>query len=163
MKHLKVFGCIAFALIPSHKLHKLDEKLEKCIFLGYSNESKAYMLNNPVSCSIIISRDVIFHEDSRWAFEETSRREPVIIIKEKVDGIQEGPRSSSNAGRPTDKVNDTTRHTGGRSECPSSEDSPPIRTRLLTDNYNAYTFFLCMLLIQLISVKPCRVRSGKRL
>lgn len=33
MKHLRVFGCIVFALIPSHKVHKLDEKSEKYILI----------------------------------------------------------------------------------------------------------------------------------
>ena len=44
VSHLKVFGCIAYALIDSHNRRKLDDKSTKCIFIGYCNESKAYRL-----------------------------------------------------------------------------------------------------------------------
>lgn len=37
VSHLKVFGWTAFALITSYKPHKLDEKSEKCVFVGYSS------------------------------------------------------------------------------------------------------------------------------
>ena len=36
--HLKVFGCIAYALTNSSHLKKLDEKSKKCIFVGYCTE-----------------------------------------------------------------------------------------------------------------------------
>jgi len=38
VSHLKVFGCIAYALVNIRS--KLDEKSEKCIFIGYSPQSK---------------------------------------------------------------------------------------------------------------------------
>lgn len=82
VKHLRVFGCIAFTLIPSHKLQKLDEKSEKCIFVGYSCESKAYRLYNPVSCRIIISYDVVFHEESRWSWEASHEGVPTVTFEE---------------------------------------------------------------------------------
>lgn len=69
MSHLKVFECIAFALITSHKPHNFDEKSEKCLFVGNSFESKAYGLFNPVTCKILVNKDVIFHEESRWNWE----------------------------------------------------------------------------------------------
>lgn len=40
--------------------------IRKCIFLGVSDESKAYRLYDPVTKKIIISRDVIFEEDAKW-------------------------------------------------------------------------------------------------
>ncbi|KAL5762607.1 hypothetical protein ACOSP7_018871 [Xanthoceras sorbifolium] len=42
--HLKVFGCIACALVNSQSRYKLDGKSEKCIFIGYRPQSKAYRL-----------------------------------------------------------------------------------------------------------------------
>lgn len=33
--HLKVFGCLAYPLIPAQKLQKLDRKAVKGIFVGY--------------------------------------------------------------------------------------------------------------------------------
>ena len=66
VSHMKVFGCVAYAHVPDELRRKLDSKGEKCIFVGYSNESKAYKLYNPISKKVIISRDVKFVEDEAW-------------------------------------------------------------------------------------------------
>lgn len=47
ISHLHVFGCIAYMHIPKQNRKKIDEKLMKCILLGYSNEFKAYHLMDP--------------------------------------------------------------------------------------------------------------------
>lgn len=47
VSHLRVFGCIAYAMIDSCKRTKLDEKSVKCTSLGYCPQSKAYRLYNP--------------------------------------------------------------------------------------------------------------------
>eukprot|EP00253_Pinus_taeda_P008645 PITA_08645 len=39
--HMKFFGCVAYAHIPNQLRRKLDNKEQKCIFIGYSEESKA--------------------------------------------------------------------------------------------------------------------------
>ena len=41
----------------------MDDKAVKCIFVGYSAESKGYRLYHPQSKRILISRDVVFVED----------------------------------------------------------------------------------------------------
>ena len=41
----------------------MDDKSEKCIFIGYSENSKAYRLYNPISKKMITSRNVIFKEE----------------------------------------------------------------------------------------------------
>ena len=60
--HFRIFGCVAYAHIPDQKRKKLDDKGEKCIFLGVSDQSKAYKLYNHNTKKILISRDV-FYED----------------------------------------------------------------------------------------------------
>ncbi|KAK8571247.1 hypothetical protein V6N13_103376 [Hibiscus sabdariffa] len=60
--HLKIFGCIAYAHVPVQIRKKLDDKGEKCIFIGYDERSKAYRLYNPLTKKLIISRDVEFDE-----------------------------------------------------------------------------------------------------
>ncbi|KAK4393534.1 Retrovirus-related Pol polyprotein from transposon RE2 [Sesamum angolense] len=45
-KHLRVFGSICYVHIPTEKRHKLEEKTEKWIFLGYSTQSKGYRIYN---------------------------------------------------------------------------------------------------------------------
>jgi len=61
--HMKVFGCVAYAHIPDQLRKKLDSKGEKCIFIGYSEESKAYRLYNPSTKKLIVSRDVQLIEE----------------------------------------------------------------------------------------------------
>lgn len=60
---LRVFGCIAFAHVPNQKRKKLDDKGIECIFVGYSETSKAYRLFNKTNKTIIVSRDVTFIEN----------------------------------------------------------------------------------------------------
>ena len=64
--HFKIFSCIAYAHVPDKKMKKLDDKGEKCVFLGVSEASKAYKLFNPLTKKIVTSRDVIFDEESTW-------------------------------------------------------------------------------------------------
>jgi hypothetical protein len=61
--HLRTFGCITFTHIPSELRKKLDDRSEKCIFVGYSETSKAYILYNPISKKLILNRDVKFIEN----------------------------------------------------------------------------------------------------
>lgn len=60
VEHLRIFGCVAFALVPYEKRIKLDEKSVECVMMGLSKESKAYRLYNPETKKILISRDVQF-------------------------------------------------------------------------------------------------------
>ena len=38
-RHLRIFGCIEYAYVPNQKRKKLDDKGEKCIFIGYDERS----------------------------------------------------------------------------------------------------------------------------
>ena len=64
--HFRIFCCINYAHVPAEKRKKLDDKDEKCVFLGISEAFKAYKLLNPLTKKILTSRDVIFDEDSTW-------------------------------------------------------------------------------------------------
>lgn len=66
VSNLKVFGSIAYALIDSTDRTKLEKKSEKCIFVGYSAETKGYRLYNPLTKKLNIRRDVIFDENIVW-------------------------------------------------------------------------------------------------
>jgi len=64
--HLRVFGCVAYAKISDARMNKLDDKSEKCIFIGYGDRRMGYKLYNPITNKVIMSRDVIFEEDKTW-------------------------------------------------------------------------------------------------
>ena len=42
VSHLKIFGCPVYIHIPKEKISKLDPLGNKSIFVGYSEQSKAY-------------------------------------------------------------------------------------------------------------------------
>ena len=44
IKHMKVFGCDVYVHVPKEKRNKLDNKAEKCIFIGYKYVMKGYKI-----------------------------------------------------------------------------------------------------------------------
>lgn len=93
--YFKVFGCIAFAHVPDEKRKKLDDKAEKCIFLGVSEHSKAYRLYNPITKRIIISRDVVFDESKTWKWTVNSTEEHISISDDEIEEEKQSQPSSS--------------------------------------------------------------------
>jgi hypothetical protein len=70
VSYLKIFGCISFTHIPSELRKKLDDRSEKCIFVGYNETSKSYKLYILISKKLILSRDVKFIENQLWSESE---------------------------------------------------------------------------------------------
>ena len=68
--HFRTFGCECFVHVPNSTRKKLDPKSKKCIFMGYSQESKAYRLYDPEAKKIVVSRDVVFWEQPHIVEEE---------------------------------------------------------------------------------------------
>ena len=62
VSNLRIFGCMAYVHIPKEHRQKLDSKTQRCLFLGYDDETKAYRLYDHIKKRVIISRDVIFDE-----------------------------------------------------------------------------------------------------
>ena len=60
VSHFRIFGCISFAHVPEELRKKFDARSEKYIFIGYSEQSKAYKLYNLVTKKFLVSRDVKF-------------------------------------------------------------------------------------------------------
>ncbi|KAF3613672.1 hypothetical protein FXO38_36114 [Capsicum annuum] len=80
VSHLKVFGCLAYALDTSPSHLKLDVKSEKCVFVGYIPQSKEYKLYNSKSCKVIINRDVRFNESRSWAWNDGVISAPTVSL-----------------------------------------------------------------------------------
>lgn len=67
LSNLRIFGCIAYAMVPKESRKKLDAKSRRYIFVGYCTESKGYRLvdpNNPSKC--IKSKDAQFLEEKMY-------------------------------------------------------------------------------------------------
>lgn len=92
--HFRIFGCIAYAHVPDEKRKKLDDKGEKCVFLGIREVSKAYKLFNPLTKKIITSKDVIFDEQNTWNWSKNCSRQqllPVFFDGENEEERQQQP------------------------------------------------------------------------
>ncbi|KAL0434406.1 UNVERIFIED_CONTAM: Retrovirus-related Pol polyprotein from transposon RE2 [Sesamum latifolium] len=59
---LKVFGCLAFAINLQPYKTKFAKLAHRCIFVGYATGQKGYKLFDLDDNVMLISRDVIFHE-----------------------------------------------------------------------------------------------------
>jgi hypothetical protein len=61
--YFKIFGCLVFCHVPSDKRTKLDSTVEKGIFVGYNESSKAYRVYVPTLKKTMVRRDVRFEEE----------------------------------------------------------------------------------------------------
>jgi hypothetical protein len=66
VNHLKVFASICYVHVPKEMRHKLKDKCEKYVFVGYSTKSKGYRIFSLKRNKVIESRDVIFNEKDNW-------------------------------------------------------------------------------------------------
>ena len=53
---------LSYAKIPEEKRIKLEDKNQKCIFLGYGENSSRDKLYNPITNKVVMSKDVEFDE-----------------------------------------------------------------------------------------------------
>ncbi|KAG6402582.1 hypothetical protein SASPL_134779 [Salvia splendens] len=95
VRHLKVFGCVAYALVTSNLRRKLDSKSEKNIFIGYCTETKAYKLYDPVNGKVTVSRDVKFNEEERWIWD--TNENPSGMYFELTDHRHEEPEQNGSS------------------------------------------------------------------
>ena len=98
LRHLRVFGSIAYVHVPHEKQTKLNPKSENCILVGYSHEQKGYKCYNPQIKTVQVRRDVEFHELASWyslltstsdsnPIPEDEAKEPETIRAEDEDGF----------------------------------------------------------------------------
>lgn len=77
VEYFIIFGCIAYVHISDRGRAKLDEKSHKCVFIGVSEESKAYWLYDPNTKKVIVIRDVVFDENVGWNWSDDEGRSDV--------------------------------------------------------------------------------------
>jgi len=79
---IKVFCCLYFASTLEHNRHKLDPKARKCIFLGFKQGTKGYVVMDIQTREVFISRNVIFYESS---FCKLHNKVDQVVIQEDDD------------------------------------------------------------------------------
>jgi transposase InsO family protein len=80
VRHLRVFGCDAYAHIPRDERGKFDSKSRKCILLGYGKQTKGYRLFDPIQRKVLHSRDVQFNENEKKSEEVYNDQNHQLIV-----------------------------------------------------------------------------------
>jgi len=72
IRHLRAYGCIAYAHIPKENRLKLEPTAVRCVFIGYMPTTRQYRLYDPVGARILVSTAPTFAEDKRlrWNWNE---------------------------------------------------------------------------------------------
>ena len=79
-RHLRMFGCDAYAHVPKDERGKFYLKARECILLCYGEEIKGYRSYDVTEKKILYSRDVEFNEDGRQTSSNTESEDYKLII-----------------------------------------------------------------------------------
>jgi hypothetical protein len=98
LDHLRVFGCRAFAQVPKEKRLVWDAKAEPHVFVGYDSNSKKYRLHHEASRTILIARNVSFHEPApeQYITVQISPPEPLVPDHPGEDDPEDSDSDDSN-------------------------------------------------------------------
>lgn len=146
VSHLKVFGCITYALFEDRS--KLDEKSQKCIFIGYCTKSKAYRLYNPLSGKVIVSRNVIFNEEDRWEWSSTNNEAEAVEFADSVN--QEVPATTRETETSIESTSTSIPRTPSSSSPGSMTMKNHLRSLKVLMTSMPHVILLCMFLTQLV-------------
>lgn len=153
VNYLRIFGYIAYSLIPSQKLEKLDDKFVKCVFIGYYSKTRAYKLYDPTNCKVIVSRDVVFQKNIGWNWDVNQSSTSTLTVEDSEEGVVI-PSNACDSSLREEPINSDSE--GSNNSCPTSratgmdncqeqghsDDSPPRRYKALSDIYQSCSFAL---------------------
>ena len=99
VSHFRVFGSEAWVNIADEKHKALENKSEKCIFVGDSEHFKGYILLQPKSKNVIIRRDVKFAENIS-TYEPSSMDVPPLSIPSTSENVSSSDDDSEDENPP---------------------------------------------------------------
>ena len=118
LKHLCVFGCLAFVHVRKRKQKKLEYRATPGIFVAYSISTKQYFVYDPLAKTLHRSRDVLFRKGQRYTAPNAADKAILnehfyrdVIDEPKPKPIEKQPTGDGNSERETDE--------------PLDDDSPP--------------------------------------
>lgn len=79
--HLRIIGSTAYVHIPKDMRSKLYSKTMSAILVGYDSNSKAYRCFDPLTKKILISKDILFYEDTMGNFFPTQLAPPETLFE----------------------------------------------------------------------------------
>jgi transposase InsO family protein len=97
--YFRTFGCFAYVYVPSERRGKMDDTGRVCHFIGYSETTKGWEFWSPRDNKIIISRHVLFDENSFHTPAEMTVHDGSMVTIPAVyfDGEPESPTSQLSA------------------------------------------------------------------
>ena len=87
VSNLRVFGCLAYYLVPDAQRKKLDPKSRKAIFIGYPAGTKGYKLYDVATGSFVRSRNIKFFESKFHNFDDKRKIDSENFVIFPVDDI----------------------------------------------------------------------------
>ena len=83
--HLKVFSSIAYAKALEERRTKLEDKSQKCIFLGYGDNASGYKLYNPITERNVWSWDVDSDKQQIWDLKDDKKKQVTMEEQEEKE------------------------------------------------------------------------------
>ena len=84
LAHLRVWGCKAYAYVPKSQRKKFGDHCRVCVLVGYSDRSKAYLLLDLKTGTIITTPSAIFDETS-FPFHDGTVRAALVPVPHGVE------------------------------------------------------------------------------
>ncbi|GAU40628.1 hypothetical protein TSUD_190050 [Trifolium subterraneum] len=88
VKHLRVFGSIAYKHVPYQLRRKLDDKATTMILVGY-HSTGGHKLYDPVNKNVVVSRDVVFDEMKEWDWNMHEKKSSTSVMLEELEENKE--------------------------------------------------------------------------
>ena len=66
VRHLKIWGCVAFMKALKPEDNKWDARVNRCMLVGYTQSTKIWKVYDPVKKRSFTSRDVVFYEEGSY-------------------------------------------------------------------------------------------------
>ena len=70
LSSLRIFRCLVYVHVPISQRKKMENTSFKGIFVGYAIDSYGYLIYNPVTCRVVVSRHVKFDETFKGRLSE---------------------------------------------------------------------------------------------
>ncbi|GAU31071.1 hypothetical protein TSUD_322080 [Trifolium subterraneum] len=88
VKHLRVFGSIAYNHVSDQLRRKLDDKATTMILVGY-HSTGGYKLYDPVNKNVVVSRNVVFDEMKEWDWNMHEKKSSTSVMLEELEEKKE--------------------------------------------------------------------------
>ena len=79
VSHFRIFGFLTYSHVPSEKRTKFEATVEKGIFVGYDETSKAFCIYLPAQRKVVVRREVRFEEEQAFRKSRESEEEKQLI------------------------------------------------------------------------------------